>query len=177
MLRSTSAHRTSQLQALLVAVAIAVVAPLLVHLLPNSGNVPMGARLLPMYYAPLIAILLFDPLSGIVAGLIAPLINHLVTGMPVPDMMPVLTVELLVFALLIAASHRRWPRFWIAAPIAYLAAKAITVVLVEVIMAVTTYSVVLAPFVKSATNAIPGLVILTVLSFAIVRYRQSRSQA
>ena len=47
----------------------------------------------------------------------------------------------------------------------------------KVIMALTAYSVMLPPFGKSMTNAIPGLIILTILSFVIVRYRQRRNQA
>lgn len=61
--------------ATLLTVLAALLLPLLVHLLPSSGGVPLGARLLPIFYAPLLATVFFGPVTSLAAGALAPFAN------------------------------------------------------------------------------------------------------
>ena len=63
--------------AILVGVAVAL--PLLIHLIPYQA-VPWGARLLPMFYAPLLGVILYRLSAGIVPALLAPILNLAITG-------------------------------------------------------------------------------------------------
>ena len=47
----------------------AIALPFLAHLLPAIGNVPMGARLLPIFVAPLLALILLPDARGLLAAL------------------------------------------------------------------------------------------------------------
>ena len=76
-----------------------VLLQVLIHLIP-SGNVPAGAYLLPLFYAPFIAVLFFRLQVGIVVALLSPLCNYLITGNPVPELLGVITIELVAFVLL-----------------------------------------------------------------------------
>jgi len=102
----------------------ALVLPFLVHLLPADGGPPMGARLLPIFYAGLVLVLRGAPVPALAVALLAPLLNRFLTGMPAGAMLPTLLIELLVFTLLLMLAVRLLPmslaRFL--GPVAYLAA-------------------------------------------------------
>ncbi|MDO9128438.1 MAG: hypothetical protein Q7U34_01085 [Anaerolineales bacterium] len=57
MFNFTVLRRRSNLQipAALVTLGLMWLFPFLVHLIPSIGTVPLGARLLPIFYAPLLA--------------------------------------------------------------------------------------------------------------------------
>jgi hypothetical protein len=148
-----------------VVLAASLLLPLLFHLLPVSGGPPLGARLLPIFYAPLIAVLLFHPAVALTAALAAPSINHLLTGRPAPEMVPVLTLELLLFVGLILLARRRWPVSPLIAPLAYLLAK-----LAADAMLGLPWSGVIA----SLQLALPGVAILFALNLAVVLLQRRR---
>lgn len=77
MTAQTSVVRTISLSAVAVAASVAI--PFLVHLAPGGSSI--GATLLPIFWAPLLAILFFGPVPAVAAALLAPLLNHLITGM------------------------------------------------------------------------------------------------
>lgn len=118
---SAALARTRYLTGAAAALGLSVLLPLLVHLLPNAGGAPAGARLLPIFYAPLLAALLRRPGAALTAALLAPACNHLLTGLPAAALLPSLTTELLLFtglALLLATR----PRLALLAPAAWLVA-------------------------------------------------------
>lgn len=144
--------------------------PLLVHLFPVSGPTPIGAILLPIFYAPLLAAWLFHPAVGILASLLMPLINFAFTGMPVLPVAILMTVELVVFSLALQLLKQRWPKFWPNALLAFALGKlaaALLLVFVPLLPAPP-----LAYFTSSLVNAWPGLLILLALNVAILRLPQ-----
>ncbi len=155
--------------ATVVTVAAAVLLPVLVHLLPVVGNIPAGARLLPIFYAPLLAVIFFQPSVGIAASLLAPFLNHALTGSPTYEMAIILTLELTVFSAIFSAIYTRRPKFVAAAPLAYLLAKVASLIAV----AVLPFLVPAAPlqyFTSSLMTALPGLVVLSVLNVVAIKY-------
>ncbi|ADI13798.1 hypothetical protein [Truepera radiovictrix] len=105
-------------------VAFTFALPLLFHLLPSPG-IPLGARLLPIFYAPLLAAHFFPPVVAFVGGAVAPFVNHAVTGNPPLPLAAQLSAELLVFVGVLLLLRRRWPQFALSAPLAYLAARVV----------------------------------------------------
>ncbi|MDA3899058.1 MAG: hypothetical protein PF637_00915 [Spirochaetes bacterium] len=74
-------------------IAIAVALPVVMHLIPGVNVF----ALLPMHWTIFIAGLLYGWKGGLIAGLTAPAISFLLTGMPFPPVLPLMTLELAMF--------------------------------------------------------------------------------
>ncbi len=170
---TTATITGSQRGLLLLALMVAMVGlPMLVHLLPYGGAVPLGAKLLPLFYAPLIALLWGRWQEALVAGLLVPGLNYLLTGLPAPAMVAVLTVDLMLFVLVARVLLARKPFHWLAAPIAYVVAKLFSSCLVLLLPFDTTY---LDFLWRSLAVAIPGLLILWAIQLLLQRIWQSKT--
>lgn len=105
--------------------AAGLILPVVVHLIPIQDGPPAGARLLPIFLAPLVALLRLDGVSALSIALLGPLLNRLVTGSPEGSMLATLLVELLAFCGLLLLARRLAPRAaGPLAPVAYLLAAA-----------------------------------------------------
>lgn len=111
------------LSATAVTVVAALILPLLVHLVPSEG-VPLGARLLLIFYAPFLAAAFFPPAVGLTAALLTPFVNFALTGAPPPAVAFSLSTELLVFVGFVLTLKRY--RLPLVAPLAYLVARTVT---------------------------------------------------
>lgn len=155
-----------------VTVALTFALPLLFHLLPSAG-IPLGARLLPIFYAPLLAALLFPPVVALSASLVAPLINHVLTGNPPLPMAAQLSAELMVFTGMVLLLRRRWPLLPVIAPLAYLVAR-VTVFFAQQPGALASdkaWQVLL----MSLQVALPGFGMLLLLNLVSVNLHKRRS--
>jgi hypothetical protein len=131
--------------------------PLLVHSLPHSGPVPLGAQLLPIFYVGVLLVLRGEGLSALLVAVAAPWINAQLTGMPAGPMLPLLTVELLIFTSLLALTALALPRVArFSAPLAYLAAAVLARLALGSGDPLTTLT-------RALENAWPGLLILLAL--------------
>ncbi len=149
--------------------AVAWLVPFLVHLAPWSGDRPLGAHLLPMFWATFVAVYCYGARAGLLAGLFAPAVNLLVTGLPAWKFLSVLSFEQAVFAAVLAWAVRRAPRCWLLAPAGYLAAKAGSTLLQS---ATPVFGDIGAParfFATSVTGGAAGLVALAAINFALVK--------
>ena len=89
------------------AVAASVAIPFAVHLVPGGSSI--GAAILPIFWAPLLAVVFFGPVPGVAAALVAPVLNHLITGMPPSFVLLPLTVELAIFVGVLLLASRFEP--------------------------------------------------------------------
>jgi len=160
--------------ATLLTVIAALLLPLLVHLLPASGGVPLGARLLPIFYAPLLASVFFGPVASLAASALVPLANLALTGRPPLPVATQLSAELLIFTAVVLGLGRRWPRFAFAAPLAYVVARSVTFLALTP-ASVTTGGAWAALFASLGT-ALPGIVVLALLNVVAVRLRPLRQR-
>ena len=78
---------------------LAWLVPFLVHLVPWAGARPLGAYLLPMFWATFAAVYLYGAGTGLLVGLFAPAVNLLVTGLPAWRSFGSTALELVVFVL------------------------------------------------------------------------------
>ena len=62
--------------------ALAFLAPYVVHFIPSWDDSPIGGKFLPIFYAPLIAALTRKAHVSIVVAVMAPWMNHVLIGMP-----------------------------------------------------------------------------------------------
>jgi hypothetical protein len=153
--------------ALLLALSAAV--PPLVHLLPSWDLAPLGAHLLPMFWMTFVAAYLFGARVGAVAGLFAPAVNLLLTGLPAWRHLSVLSCELIVFSVGTAWAVRRFPRFWLLAPLGYVVAKLFSTGVQAATGVFGDIGAPLAFFQRSLGNAVAGLIVLAAINFTLVR--------
>lgn len=175
-----STHASAQVRYLTATVATLVLAallPVLVHLLPAAGGIPVGQRLLPIFYAPLIASFLGQPVVALAAALLAPFLNNLLTGSPAPALLPGVTTQLLVFTvllMLVARSGR--PALALLAPVAYLGAYFAAPLLLALLSGVPGMNgITIAPtrpFGELLAVAWPGLLALALIGLGASRWRK-----
>lgn len=160
-----------QLKTTAILVAIASVLPLLVHLIPPYQGTPMGAILLPMFYVPLIALLFYRTHVGVIVAVLAPIINYLITGLPHWQFIALLGFELLVFTLIAHRLLRSVVFAWVAAPLAFLLAKAISMGLLTFVPLLESTEPLLY-FRNALSYAVPGILLLWVINVVGLRYPQ-----
>ena len=123
-----------------VLLALSLLFPFLIHVLPVPGDARLGPRLLPMFYAPLLAVLVGRLPTALLVALLAPWLNLALTGHPPAPMAAAMTVELTAFAIalrwLIARHGLRW---WFAVP-AFAASKLAMTALVALVIKGTPQS-------------------------------------
>ena len=161
-----------QVPALLLTLGAMWLLPFLVHLIPANGPVPMGARLLPIFYAPLLAAWLFHPAVGLIASLFMPFINHAFTGMPTLPMSILLSLELVVFSLTLQGFRRRASRLALAAPLGFLAAKIVSALVLWFLPILPASP--LNYLGNSILNAWPGLLVLLALNLVVLQLPHER---
>ncbi|MBD3233019.1 MAG: ECF transporter S component [candidate division Zixibacteria bacterium] len=82
--------------------ALAIVLPIIFHQFQLYGRI-----FLPMHLPVLLAGALLGPLSGIMVGLLAPGLSFLLTGMPPPYAVPMMTLELPLYGSIIGLCYYR----------------------------------------------------------------------
>lgn len=149
-------------------ILVMVATPFLVHLIPFSGSQPLGAYLLPMFIAPLVAAVYVSPVGLALAAIAAPLLNHALTGMPaLPGLYPLMAV-LVLFSLFISLAIKRGWRFLGISTVAFLFAKLIVFAPAELLL---KGSITLQPFqgyLTGLTVALPGLLVLLAIEWVLI---------
>jgi len=163
-----------QVKEIALVLLLTVSLPIVVHLIPSTGNVPIGAKLLPIFYAPLIAALLFKPQVSIFTALLAPVINHGLTGSPEWNVAIILTFELFVFVLFILGI-RHYRLKWVAGPLGYAVAKLFSVLLVFMIPGLLERGSPVGFGISSLRNGIFGVILLTVIGIAALAFAKKRA--
>ncbi|MDB6126595.1 MAG: hypothetical protein JWM35_491 [Verrucomicrobia bacterium] len=150
--------------------AIAWLIPFMVHVAPWSGPRPLGAYLLPMFWATFVAVYFFGIGPALLTALFAPAINLVVTGLPAWKFLSVVSFELVIFACVLTWAVRRAPRFWLLAPLGYLVAKTASTLLQAATPVFGNIGAPAAFFVSSIVGVVAGLVILAAINFALVKF-------
>jgi len=82
--------------------ALAVLLPVGFHAFGASAGI-----FLPMHIPPLLAGFLIGPLSGVIVGILAPGLSHLLTGMPPTYAVPLMSLELPIYGLVAGMAYQR----------------------------------------------------------------------
>lgn len=150
--------------------ALTLIIPALVHLIPTTDGVPIGARFLPIFYAPFVATMLFRYPVGLFIALAAPSINYLLFGKPALPIVGVLTLELTIFVSLVTLlSKVKELRLGLAA-IGYIITKLFSTTLIAIFPQIVAMKAQNFIF-QSLSNAWAGLIVLVILSIVIDKYK------
>ena len=163
--RAVFAAATPRQTSVLLALAWAV--PFVVHLIPWTGARPLGAHLLPAFWTVFAAAYLFGPRVAALSALVLPVVNLLLTGLPAAAQVGWFAAELVLFAVVAAWGVRRWSRFLLVAPLAYVAAK----IAVVGAQAVARGGLDPVAVLSSLAAASAGLVVLALVNLALIRFR------
>lgn len=166
MIRTYERDLRVQIPAAAVTVALTMLLPFIVH---SIGGPPVGARWLPLFYAPFLAAMMFHPLVSLTAGMITPFLNHIATGSPVLPVAIILSFELAVFSVVAYQFSRRRPAFWGAAPLAYILAKVSSLLFLAIWPGQLVQATPWQFFTTSLMNAWPGLLVLLAINWLAVR--------
>lgn len=147
-----------------VLLAIAWLVPFFVHLVPWTGVRPLGAHLLPLFWAAFAAVYLFGLRTGLLVGLFTPALNLALTGLPALERLATMGFELTAFVAVAWWLLRRGRTAWYLAPVAYVAAKVGSTLL---LLLGTGKSVALLP--DSLLAALPGLAVLAGVNLLLAR--------
>ncbi|MDB6165372.1 MAG: hypothetical protein JWQ83_512 [Lacunisphaera sp.] len=150
--------------------AAAGLVPFLVHLLPWSGHRPLGVYVLPVFWTTFIALYFRGAGLGLLVGLVTPVINLLVTGLPVSTTIGSMALEVGCFTLAAALLVRRWPGFRFTAPLAWIIAKGLAVTVQYFIPAFAEYETPWAHLTRSTQNGLAGLAVLAVINVLLVGF-------
>jgi hypothetical protein len=153
-----------------VLVVVAWLVPFLVHLIPWGGARPLGVYVLPVFWTTFLAVYFYGALSGLAIGLVAPLVNIAFTGLPALRMAGNMGLEVAFFVSVAALLAGRWPAFWLAAPLAWVAAKALAIA-VQFIVPAFEYAGPPGPhLMRSTQNGLAGLAVLAAINVLLVVY-------
>lgn len=164
----------AQIQELTVVLAGTVILPIAIHMIPSYGGLPMGSRLLPMFYTPFIAISFLNPHVGLTAAFLAPSLNALITGLPAPGVRTLLTIQLVIFTTLSYFILKKWPKFWGAAPLSYLLALLSSSLILYFIPQILIQNKPSVYLINTLTSGLPGILILFLINIMVVKLKKDK---
>ena len=153
-----------------VLLCLSVLFPFMIHLIPVPENAKLGARLLPIFYAPLLAALLGRTQSALAVTLLAPWLNWVLTSHPSPPGAIVMNVQLLIFVFTLRILLTRLGAHWFLAVPAYFSGMAATLLVTAVFPALIGGRPALAWTIQSVTTGLPGIAILVLINWLVLRH-------
>jgi hypothetical protein len=146
-----------------------VLLPIIVHVIPFSGAQPLGAYLLPMFVAPLVAAFYVSPVGLVLAAVLAPMINNALTGMPQVPLLYFVTSELIVFSMIvywIVQKGKMFPGF---SALAFVLAKVVVMVPKMLILSGGLTLSAIGQNLSGLAISIPGILVLVVVERLLLR--------
>jgi hypothetical protein len=148
---------------------LSVMFPFLIHIIPVPQDSRLGVRLLPMFYAPLIAALVGRQGTAFAVALLAPWLNWALTSHPSPVGASMMSLQLLVFVAVMRVLLVRSGARWFLATAAYLACMAATALAAELVPSLIDGRDALAWVVASVFTGLPGLFILVAINWMVLK--------
>ncbi len=137
----------------------------LIHIIPSSGT-PLGAVLLAMFFAPLIAVIFFKAHTAFIVGILSPVLNYFITGSPRAEILPLMTIELVLFVSLLYL-------FFNISRVKKISALFAVIISIALSFPVASlFSGYSGNLLSSLTTAIPGILLLTLLNYFLVRHQE-----
>ena len=129
----------------------------------------MGVYVLPVFWTTFLAVYFRGAVTGLLVGLVTPLINLLVTGLPVSLTVGSMGLEVVFFVLGAAWLVRCWPGLMLAAPLSWVAAKGLAIGVQYFIPAFAEHDYPWQHLARSTQNGLAGLVVLTAINILLVK--------
>ncbi len=160
-----------QIGATVLLLIASVLLPFLVHLIPSQGPVPIGAQILPIFIAPLIAVVFFRFHVAFIIAAISPLLNAVLFGQPDLFFTLRLTAELIVFVSLVFYLKDWVGLRWVNAPVSLIMSKLFVALGIGILPVGFGFSQVVAQFTGAVSAGAIGIFILWVINILLVSYQ------
>ncbi len=161
-----------QVKETLLLLSLSVLLPFLVHLLPELKGIPMGAILLAMFFAPLIAVRFYKLHVGLLIAFFSPLINFSITGNPKAILLPIMIIQLVVFVAGLNLLGKFKSTLPVSSLIAYIFCIAVSFVLLLVVPSILPGTLPGLFLLTSLLNALPGVALLIAVDFTIKKFQK-----
>lgn len=146
--------------------------PVVFHSLPGaSANI--GAQWVPIFYAPLLAVLGCRLHVGMLAAFISPMLNMLLVGRPEGSMLNILTVDLMLFVGFSWCSLRIMKRIPLVGVASYVVAKFVSIIILGMLPIRGILNSRWDVFLNTLYQAIPGLLVLTFINAVFVYFKKN----
>ena len=149
---------------------LSVMFPFLIHVLPVPETSRLGARLLPMFYAPLLAALWGRMATAWLVALLAPWLNWALTRHPSPPGAIVMMIQLLVFVVVVRLLLSRAGLRWFMAIPAYLAGMGAALLAAVLFPALISGRPPVDWVGQSMVLNLPGVAVLVLITCTVLRY-------
>ncbi len=149
---------------------LSVMFPFMIHIIPVPEDAQLGPRLLPMFYAPLLASLVGRMRSALVVASLAPWLNWALTSHPSPPGAILMMIELLLFVSTLRALLVKTGSHWFLAAPAYLAGKTGSVLAAALFPSLIGGQPALPWGVHSVGIGLPGIAILILINWLVVHH-------
>jgi membrane-associated HD superfamily phosphohydrolase len=153
---------------LLLAAAVAV--PLIIHLLPAINGQPSGAYFLPVFYAPLIAILLFRFHTALITAAFAPVLNYLITGNPQFNLVQIICLELVIFVSICYLLNKIEKFRLTAGLLSYLLTMFVLFFVITLLNLQVPGNDASSFIINSALTGIPGIIVLGLINIMSIKF-------
>ena len=153
-----------------IVLTLSLMFPFLIHVLPVPETSRLGARLLPMFYAPLLGALWGRLTTAWLCALLAPGLNWALTGHPAPPVTYAMMIQLLAFVVVVRGLLARAGVRWFMAIPAYLAGMAATLLAALVFPTLIGGRPPLDWALQSVVRSLPGVGILVLITCLVLRF-------
>ncbi len=160
-----------QAKAAVVFTAIGLSLPILLHLFPSTVGVPMGPKLLPLFYAPFIAVLFFRFPVALLVALLAPFANWAIFGKPGLELVVQLAFELCLFVFLAHLLKDLRGMRWMNASFSFILAKILFWGAATLLLSLNLMESSPVHFTHTVEFAAPGIFILLGLNIIMLSFK------
>ncbi len=150
--------------------SLSLLFPFMIHIIPVPEDAQLGPKLLPMFYAPLLAVLWGRLQSALGVALLAPWLNWVLTSHPSPPSAVVMMIQLLGFVVVLRLLLNRVGARWFLAAPAYLSGIVASLAVAIVFPALIHGRGALVWALQSVTVGLPGIAILVLINWLVLRF-------
>lgn len=153
-----------QIDKVILTLALMIALPLFIHGLSSGRNDISGLIWLPIFYAPIIAVIFFRFHVAVLAAIFAPFLNLFVTGFPNSAVAKLLSVELFLYVIIMKFLVKQKLNLIFVAVSAFAITKIISTVFIDLFHGDTDVMNILQLYTSSIKQSLPGITVLLVIS-------------
>lgn len=169
--------KTLRLCYLALLISLGLILPSAFHLIGGSAA---GSIFLPLHIPVLLAALMLGAGEGLFMGLIMPVLSSLITGMPLPAILPFMVLELSVYGLLCGITMKIFKREGVALSISLIAGRIIYAAALALLLSFSLQVPSFLTVLTSAVKGLPGIIIqlsiIPVLTKVVKKYAFNRNK-
>jgi len=164
---SASGWSMSGFSDVVIAVGLTMFLPMAIHMIPSWDDSPIGGKLIPIFYAPLIAALTRRIHVSVIASVVSPWLNYLIFGQPSLFLAMAFSLQLIPFCWVVYLFSVRYDCRFLMGPLAYLVCKPIVLIVFLLFPRIAPEANAISYLFISTWNSAPGVIILGIIGYCV----------